>query len=99
MFWVDNQKEVPILEKIPQSRYAREFREEAARVVLEDRQSVGEVSARRLLPKFTLENWVRAAKAGNLGEVGKNREPLYRGRKGVGQGQAGVDCHQDGVQY
>lgn len=58
---------------IPQGRYTREFREEAARLVLEDGQSAGEVSARLSLPKSTLENWVRAAKAG---EVGKNRKPL-----------------------
>ena len=73
---VDNQKEVSIREKIPQGRYTREFREEAARLVLEDGQSTGEVSARLSLPKSTLENWVRAAKAGRLGEVGKNRKPL-----------------------
>ncbi|MGI6655588.1 MAG: IS3 family transposase [Desulfobulbus sp.] len=48
----------------------------SARLVLEDGQSAGEVSARLFLPKSTLENWVRAAKAGKLGEVGKNRKPL-----------------------
>ena len=73
---VDNQKEVSFMGKIPQGRYTREFREEAARLVLEDGQSAGEVSARLSLPKSTLENWVRAAKAGKLGEVGKNRKPL-----------------------
>lgn len=72
----DNQKEVSIMGKIPQGRYTREFREEAARLVLEDGQSAGEISARLSLPKSTLENWVRAAKAGKLGEVGKNRKPL-----------------------
>lgn len=73
---VDNQKEVSFMGTIPQGRYTREFREEAARLVLEDGQSAGEVSARLSLPKSTLENWVRAAKAGKLGEVGKNRKPL-----------------------
>ncbi|MGI6656220.1 MAG: IS3 family transposase [Desulfobulbus sp.] len=64
------------MKKIPYGRYTKEFREEAARLVLEDGQSAGEVSARLFLPKSTLENWVRAAKAGKLGEVGKNRKPL-----------------------
>ena len=64
------------MERIPQGRYTREFREEAARLVLEDGQAAGEVSARLSLPKSTLENWVRAAKASKLGEVGKNRKPL-----------------------
>ena len=31
---------------------------------------------RRLVSSSTLENWVRAAKAGKLGEIGKNRQPL-----------------------
>jgi hypothetical protein len=44
---VDNQKEVSIMEKIPQGRYTREFREEAARLSL---------------PKSTLENWGRAVR-------------------------------------
>ena len=73
---VDNQKEVSFMGTIPQGRYTREFREEAARLVLEDGQSAGEVSARLSLPKSTLESWVRTAKAGKLGEVGKNRKPL-----------------------
>ena len=62
--------------KIPHGRYAREFREDAARLVLYGGQAEGEVSGRLSLPKSTLENWVRAAKAGKLGEVGKNRKPL-----------------------
>ena len=64
------------MEKIPQGRYTKEFREEAARLVIEDGMSVGEVSARLSLPKSTLENWVRAAKAGKLGDIGKNRKPV-----------------------
>ena len=55
--------EVSLMKKIPYGRYTKEFREEAARLVLEDGQSAGEVSARLFLPKSTLENWVRAAKA------------------------------------
>ena len=68
--------EVSQMEKIPQGRYTREFREETARLVMEDGMSAGEVSARLFLPKSTVENWVRAAKAGKLGEIGRNRKPL-----------------------
>lgn len=64
------------MEKIPQGRYTREFWEEAARLVLEDGRPVGEVFASLSLPKSTLENWVRALKAGELDGVGKNRKPL-----------------------
>ena len=64
------------MEKIPHGRYTKEFREEAARLVLEGGLSAGEASQRLSLPKSTLETWVRAAKAGNLSNVGKNRRPL-----------------------
>lgn len=64
------------MEKIPQGRYTKEFREETARLVIEDGLSSGEAAKRLSLPKSTLENWVRAARAGNLGNVGKNRRPL-----------------------
>ena len=64
------------MEKIPQGRYTKEFREEAARLVLEEGLSSGEVAKRLSLPKTTLENWVRSARAGNLGNVDKNRRPL-----------------------
>jgi len=73
---IKNKTEVSRMEKIPQGRYTREFREEAARLVIEDGMSAGEVSGRLSLPKSTLENWVRAAKAGRLGDIGKNRKPL-----------------------
>jgi transposase len=64
------------MEKIPQGRYTKEFREEAARLVLDEGLSSGEAAKRLSLPKSTLENWVRSARAGNLGNVGKNRRPL-----------------------
>ena len=64
------------MEKIPHGRYTKEFREEAARLVLEGGLSAGEAAQRLSLPKSTLETWVRAAKAGKLGDVGKNRRPL-----------------------
>jgi transposase len=62
--------------RIPPGRYSKEFREEAARLVTEGGLSAGEASARLSLPKSTLENWVRAAKKGKLGEIGKSHRPL-----------------------
>ena len=64
------------MEKIPQGRYTQEFREETARLIIEDGMPAGEVSARLSLPKSTVENWVRAAKAGRLGEIGRNRKSM-----------------------
>ena len=45
-------------------------------MVIENGLSAGEAATRLSLPKSTLEAWVRAAKAGKLGDVGKNRRPL-----------------------
>jgi len=61
---------------IPQGRYTKEFRQEAVKLVMEEGLSWGEAARRLSLPTSTLANWVKAAKAGKLGEVGKNYRPL-----------------------
>jgi len=61
---------------IPQGRYTKEFRQEAAKLVMEEGLSWGEAARRLSLPTSTLANWVKAAKAGKLGEVGKSYRPL-----------------------
>ncbi len=45
-------------------------------MVLEDGLPTGQTAQRLSLPKSTLESWVRAAKAGKLGTIGKDRRPL-----------------------
>ena len=61
---------------IPQGRYTKEFRQEAVKLVMEEGLSWGEAARRLSLPTSTLANWVKAAKAGKLGEVGKDYRPL-----------------------
>ena len=61
---------------IPQGRYTREFRQEAVKLVMDEGLSWGEAAQRLSLPTSTLANWVKAAKAGRLGEVGKKYRPL-----------------------
>jgi transposase len=61
---------------IPQGRYTREFRQEAVKLVMEEGLSWGEAARRLSLPTSTLANWVKAAKAGKLGDVGKKYRPL-----------------------
>jgi len=61
---------------IPQGRYTKEFREEAVKLVTEDKLSFLEASRRLSLPPSTLANWVKQFKAGKLGEVGKTYRPL-----------------------
>ena len=61
---------------IPQGRYTREFREEAVKLVTEESMSLPEAARKLSLPPSTLANWVKAYKAGKLGEVGKTKRPL-----------------------
>ena len=61
---------------IPQGRYTKEFRQEAVKLVMEEGLSWGEAARRLSLPTSTLANWVKAAKAGKLGDVGKSYRPL-----------------------
>jgi len=61
---------------IPHGRYTKEFREEAVRMVLDSGMAVPEAARRLALPPSTLGNWVKAYKAGKLGEIGKTHRPL-----------------------
>ena len=64
------------MERIPNGSYTKEFRQEAVKLVTEGGLSVSEVGSRLSLPKSTMANWIRAYKAGRLGEVGKLQRPL-----------------------
>jgi transposase len=61
---------------IPQGRYTKEFREEAVKLVTEEKISLPEASRRLSLPPSTLATWVKAFKAGKLGGIGKMQRPL-----------------------
>ncbi len=60
----------------PRGRYTKEFREEAVKLVTEEKLSLPEAARRLSLPPSTLGNWVKATKEGRLGEVGKTYRPL-----------------------
>ncbi len=61
---------------IPQGRYTREFRQEAVKLVTEEKLSFPEAARRLSLAPSTLSYWVKAHKAGKLGEIGKTQKPL-----------------------
>jgi len=61
---------------IPQGRYSREFRQEAVRLVVEDKISCHEAARRLSVAPSTLTYWVKAYNAGELGEIGKTQKPL-----------------------
>jgi transposase-like protein len=64
------------MKRVPQGRYTREFREEAVKLVTEEKLSWPEAARRLSLPTSTLANWVKASKAGKLGDIGKTYRPL-----------------------
>jgi transposase-like protein len=64
------------MESIPRGRYTKEFRQEAVKLVIDDKLSWSEAARRLSLPTSTLANWVKAYKAGKLGDISKNYRPL-----------------------
>ena len=64
------------MERIPNGRYTKEFREEAVKLVADEGLSVPEVARRLDVPKSTITNWLKAQRTGRLGEVGKNWRQL-----------------------
>ena len=64
------------MKRVPQGRYTREFREEAVKLVTEERLSLPEAGRRLSLAPSTIASWVKAYKAGKLGEIGKTYRPL-----------------------
>jgi transposase len=61
---------------VPQGRYTMEFRREAVKLVTEEKLSLPEAARRLSLPPSTISYWVKAFKAGKLGEIGKGQRPL-----------------------
>jgi transposase len=61
---------------IPQGHYTKEFREEAVKMVMDGGMSLPEAARRLSLPPSTIGNWVKAHKAGKLGDIGKTHRPL-----------------------
>ena len=53
----------------PQGRYTKELREEAVKMVLEEKLSVPEAARRLSFPLSSLGNWIKAYKEGRLGEI------------------------------
>jgi transposase len=64
------------LKRGPQGRYTKELREEAVKLVTEEKLSLPEAARRLSLPPSTLGNWLKACKEGRLGAIGKTYRPL-----------------------
>ena len=64
------------MEGVPQGRYTKEFRQEALKLVIEQKLSWAKAARQLSLPTSTLGNWVKAYQEGKLGDIGKNYRPL-----------------------
>jgi transposase len=60
----------------PRGKYTKEFRQEAVKLVLEEKLSWGKAGRRLNLAPSTIGNWVKAYQHGQLGEIGKYYRPL-----------------------
>ena len=56
------------MERIPQGRYTKEFREEAVKLVTEEKLSVPEAARRLSLPTIDFGNWVKAQEPASWGK-------------------------------
>ena len=61
------------MERMPKGVYTLEFRAEAVKLVESEGLSIDQAAKRLSVPKSSLSNWVRAARAGKLAEVGKGQ--------------------------
>lgn len=61
---------------IPRGKYTKEFREEAVKLITEEKLTYPEAGRRLQLAPTTIMNWVKASKAGKLGDIGKSYRPL-----------------------
>ena len=60
------------MKSIPRGRYTKEFREEAVKLITEEKLSLPEAGRRLSLAPSTIGNWVTAFRDGKLGDVGKS---------------------------
>jgi transposase len=61
---------------VPKGRYTKEFREEAVRLITEEKLSFPEAARRLSLAPSTLSYWVKAFRDGKLVDIGKAQRPL-----------------------
>jgi transposase len=64
------------MERLPRGIYSPELRDQAVRLYQEEQTTLPELAKRLSILKGTLKNWVTAARAGKLSELGKHQKPL-----------------------
>jgi transposase len=64
------------MERLPRQKYTKEFREQAVRVVHEQKLAIPEAARRLAISGKTLANWVFRARRGQLTTLGEGRRPV-----------------------
>lgn len=64
------------MERLPRQKCTKEFREEAVRLVLEQKLTTPEAARRLPMSDKTLANWVFRARQGQLAGLGETRRPV-----------------------
>lgn len=64
------------MDRLPRQKYTKEFREQAVRVVREQKLTIPEAARRLAMSEKTLANWVFRARHGQLAELGDSRRPV-----------------------
>ena len=64
------------MEKLPRQTYTKEFREQAVRLVIEQKLTIPEAEKRLSMSGQTLSNWVFKARHGKLAGIDAHRTPV-----------------------
>jgi transposase len=64
------------MDRLPRQKYTKEFREQAVRVVREQKLTLPEAARRLAMSEKTLANWVFRARHGQLAELDDSRRPV-----------------------
>ncbi len=81
------------MQVIAQGRYTIEFRQEAVKLLTEEKLSLPEAARRLSSGPSTIRCWVKVFKATKLGEIGKGQRPLTDVEMCILQNRYLVTCH------
>ncbi|MGF1545804.1 MAG: transposase [Thiotrichales bacterium] len=62
--------------KLPRQSFTVEFREQAVKLISEEKLTIPEAARRLGMSVKTLGNWVHKSRAGGLSAVGESRKPV-----------------------
>ena len=64
------------MEQLPRQKYTKEYREQAVRLVLDQKLTIPEAARHLSMSAKTLANWVFRARHGKLERMDENRKPV-----------------------